>query len=74
MDTPLVWWLMTVGIVGVAGMAWRLMSRMEERADQTEKIITSKLDALQKLVSDEMRVMDVRIARLEAHIWPTREK
>lgn len=74
MDTPLVWWLMTAGITAVAAMVWRFMNRMEERSDRSERLITGRLDALQQLVSDEMRAMDVRIARLEAHIWPTREK
>jgi hypothetical protein len=58
-ESNLVWWLMTGSIAALAIILWQLFTK-----------IGDKVDALTVLVTDELRKMDVRIARLEARIWP----
>lgn len=55
----LVWWLMTAAITAIGIIIWTFLAKFD-----------GKLDALKELVGDEMRSMDVRVTRLESHIWP----
>lgn len=55
----LVWWLMTAAITAIGIIIWTFLAKFD-----------NKLDALKELVGDEMRSMDVRVTRLESHIWP----
>ena len=64
----LVWWLMTGAVSALCVIAWTAFKTVIHKLDEFD----AGLHKLQQLVSDEMRAMDVRIARLEAHIWPHR--
>lgn len=54
-------WILPSTVGGLATVLWWLGRR-----------VLAKLDALEALMRTELRAMDVRITRIEEHIWPGR--
>lgn len=52
-------WILPVTLGGLSTVVWWLGRR-----------VLTKLDELDALMRTELRAMDVRIARIEEHIWP----
>lgn len=42
-----------------------------QRNDKKTDAIAARLDNVDSFIKSELRVMDVRLARVEAHIWPS---
>ena len=59
----LIQWLPTATAGALAFIVWT-------KLDKAEK----KLDEVHDLMRTELRTMDVRLARIEAHIWPDRQR
>lgn len=54
-------WFPTAAVSALAVVLWSMGKR-----------VINKLDALEELMRTELRAMDVRLTRIEAHIWPDR--
>jgi hypothetical protein len=52
-------WILPSTVGALASVVWWLGRR-----------VLSKLDELDTLMRTELRAMDVRIARIEEHLWP----
>jgi hypothetical protein len=52
-------WLPTAAVSALALVLWKMGNR-----------VIDKLEALESLMKTELRTMDVRLTRIEAHIWP----
>ena len=59
----LVAWIPTAAISALGFILWRKLDGQD-----------TKLDELHEMMRVELRTMDVRIARIEAHIWPERDR
>jgi 4-hydroxybenzoate polyprenyltransferase len=52
-------WLPTAAVTALAAVLWKMGNR-----------VINKLDALEDLMKTELRTMDVRLTRIESHLWP----
>lgn len=61
-------WLLPAVLLALAAVVWN--ARRELKTGQA--VLTKKVDEVHKLMQTELRSMDVRIARIESHLWPER--
>lgn len=52
-------WLPTAAVSALAIVLWKMGNR-----------VIDKLEALESLMKTELRTMDVRLTRIESHLWP----
>lgn len=43
-----------------------------QRNDKKTDAIAARLDNMESFMRSELRLLDVRLTRVEAHIWPSR--
>lgn len=53
-------WLPTAAVSALAFVLWKMGNR-----------VIDKLEALESLMKTELRTMDVRLTRIEVHLWPS---
>jgi hypothetical protein len=70
-------WLLTGALIGLCIILWDTkksleMKHEEQGRDLSETIgkLSEKVQDVHRMMSTDLRLMDVRIARIEAHIWP----
>lgn len=59
-------WLTPAALGALALVVWDDRNRLDKR--QTE--LTAKIDDIHAMMRTELRTMDVRLTRIESHIWP----
>jgi hypothetical protein len=70
-------WLLPAVLGALCWVAWDARQRLEAKHDEQGRAITGSIEAMRGSVQEirdmmrtELRALDVRIARIEAHIWP----
>lgn len=70
-------WLLTGALAALCVVIWDARNKLEakhkEQGNDLKNAIsalTEKTQEIHDLMRTELRAMDVRIARIEAHIWP----
>jgi hypothetical protein len=70
-------WLLTGALLGLCLILWDTKKSLESKHDEQGRELATAIDNLRgsvkevhQMMSTDLRLMDVRIARIEAHIWP----
>lgn len=67
MDDPKLLLQLLGTVIGAAVLYY--VSRTDKRVDK----IAERLGNVEQYIQSELRLMDVRIARIETHLWPDRQ-
>jgi len=59
-------WLMPAAIAALCVVIWDARNKIDARQGE----LAGKIDEIHEMMRTELRTMDVRLTRIESHIWP----